>query len=323
MATAENAKLAYEAGQQVYSMTALTNSGDEQTFTSSATLWSGKSGFAPVVKPNGLLTGGEITTHASNDTVSVAAMTLNLNGVVTSVNAGTAVASRGATSDTHRITSITINSSGAITAVAGVDSTAFSETRGADGGPPLIPVDSVEIGQVRLTSVSAGVVASSEIFQVVGLHTERADFPLWDVHYDEGGVTFLDVLPSIHTGPTCKKVYASFASPIFSDVSLASDFVPPETSHSITSTQVYGATIGSTSSTLNQGSFTCYLANGITDPLVLLKNETLWFKFFPDRYASSYLLCQGKLGINRTFPAGDSIQASCTVSASEPAVEVA
>jgi hypothetical protein len=323
MATAENAKLQYEAGQTSTAMSALTNSGDETTFTSAATLWSKRSGYAPVVRPNGLLTGGAITTHASNDTVTVAALTLNLNGVVTAVNAGTATASRGATTDICRITSITVNSSGAIAAVAGVDHTAFSETRGAEGGPPLIPVDSVEIGQVRVSSTSAAVVASSEIFQVVGTHTERADFPLYDTNYGAGSVTFYAALPEIHTGPVCKKVFASYAAPIFADVSLASDFVPPETSHSVTSTQVYGATLGSSASTLNQGSFTAYLNNGVSDALVVLKNQDLWFKFFPDRYASSYLLCQGKLGLARTFPAGDSLQAACTISATSAASEVA
>lgn len=322
MATAENAKLQYEAGQTSYAMSALTNSGDETTFTSSASLWSGKSGFAPVIRPNGVLTGGAVTTHATDDTVTIAALTLNLNGVVTSVSAGSLAASRGVTTDTHRITSLTVNAAGALAAVAGVDGTAFSETRGADGGPPLIPVDSVEIGQVRFTTTAAAVVASSEIFQVVGSHLERADFPLWDVNYTSGSVTFLDALPEIHTGVVPKKVYASYAAPIFADVALASDFVPPETSHSVSSTQVYGATLGSSSSTLGQGSFTAYLNNGVADALVSLKNATLWFRFYPDRYASPYLLCQGKLGIARTFPAGDSIQAACTISATEAAAEV-
>jgi uncharacterized protein RhaS with RHS repeats len=322
MATAENAKLQYEAGQSAVAMTLLTNSGDETLFTSAASLWSGRSGYAPVVRPNGLLTGGVVTTHASNDTVTVAALTCNLQGVVTSVGAGTATISRGVTSDTHRITSITINSSGAIAAVAGIDHTAFSETRGDPGGPPLIPVDSIEFAQVRTTSVTAALVAAAEIYQVVGLHQERADFPLWDVNYDAGTVTFLDALPEIHTGPVPKRVYASYASPIFADVALASDFVPPETTHSISSTQVYGTTLGATSSTLGQGSFTAYLTNGVADALVTLKNETLWFKFYPDRYASPYILAQGKLGISRTFPAGDSIQAACTISAASAGLEV-
>lgn len=324
MPTAENAKLQYEAGQSSAAMAALTNSGDETTFTSAASLWSGRSGYAPTVRPNGVLTGFAVTTHASNNTVTVAAGTLNLNGVVTSVGAGTGVITRPA-SAVAKVCSVTINSSGSIAVVAGTDGSDgnFSETRGAAGGPPLIPVDSVELAQVRVTSDTAAVVGSAEIFQVVGLHLERADFPLYDINYGDGSITFLAALPEIHTGPTPKKTFASYASPIFADVALASDFVPPETSHSVSSTQVYGTTLGSTSSTLGQGSFTAYLQDGVADALVTLKNETLWFKFYPDRYKSPYLLTQGKLGISRTFPAGDAMQASCTISASEAATEVA
>jgi hypothetical protein len=335
MATAENAKLQYEAGQAAVAMAALTDSGDHLTLTSAATLWSGRAGYTPVVRPNGVLTGGAVTTHASNNTVTVAALTLNLNGVVTSVSAGSVAATRPATA-VSKVNSITINSSGAIANVAGTDgaTTAFSETRAAAGGPPLIPVDSVEIAQVRFTSNSAGVVASAEIFQVVGTHRERADYPLYNVNYGPtmvdgvetvagGSVSMLDTLPLIHTGPTAKKVFASYSTPSFADVALASDFVPPETSHSVSSAQVYGTTLGSTSSTLGQGGFTAYLQDGVTDPLVVLKNATLWFKFFPDRYVTSYVLQQGKLGINRAFPAGDNLAAACTISASKAAIEIA
>jgi len=324
MATAENAKLQYEAGQSSVAMSALTNSGDETTFTSAATLWSQRAGYAPVVMPNGVLTGLAVSVHASNDTVTVAAGTCNLNGVVTSVSAGTGVITRPAT-NVAKVCSITINSSGSIAVVAGTDggSTTFSETRAAAGGPPLIPTTSIEIAQVRVTASSAAVITAAQIFQVVGTHRERADYPLYDINYDEGSVTFLSALPEIHTGTVPKGVYASYASPIFSDVALASDFVPPETSHSVSSTQVYGTTLGSTSSTLGQGSFTAYLQDGVSDGLVQLKNEILWFKFYPDRYKSPYLLTQGKLGISRTFPAGDTLQAACTISASSAAVEVA
>lgn len=323
MATAENAKLQYEAGQNAVAMSLLTDSGNNTTYTSAATLWSQRSGYAPVVRPNGLLTGGAITKTATNNQVSVAALTLNLQGVVTSVNTGNLTITRPATA-VSKVNSITVNSSGTLVMVAGTDgaTTAFSETRGAAGGPPLIAVDSVEIGQVRVISNTAAPLVDSEIFQVVGLHQERADFPLYDVDYGTGSVTFLAANPLIHTGPVTKRTYASYASPIFADVALASDFVPPETSHSVTSTQVYGTTIGSTSSTLNQGTFTAYLQNGVGDPLVTLKNAVLWFKFYPDRYASDYLLTQGKLGIARTFPAGDQIQATCTISASSAAQEV-
>lgn len=324
MATAENAKLEYEAGQNAVAMSALTDSGDATIFESTATLWSGKSGYAPVVRPNGLLTGGAVTTHATANTLTVAALTCNLAGVVAAVSAATPTITRPAT-NVSKVCSVTINSSAAVAVVAGTDgaTTAFSETRGAAGGPPLIPVGSIEIAQVRVTTSASAALAASEIYSVVGLHVERADFPLFNVDYGSGNVEFLAALPTIHTGVLPKGVYASYASPIFGEVALASDFVPPETSHSVTSTQVYGTTIGSTASSLGQGSFTAYLNSGVSDALVSLKNEKLWFKFYPDRYASPYILCQGKLGIARTFPAGDQIQAACTVSAEAAAQEVA
>jgi hypothetical protein len=334
VATAENAKLQYEAGQNATAMTLLTDSGDHTTFESAATLWSSRSGYAPVIRPNGLLTGGAITPDASaaNDKVDIAALTCNLAGVVTSVGAGELSVVRAVSTDTHAITSITVDSSGALAAVAGTDGTAFSETRAAAGGPPLIPVGSIEIGQVRTTSSTAGVVLASEIFQVVGTHTERADFPLYEANYGpviEGGVetkaggsvTMYDALPLIHTGPVARRVYASYSSPIFADVSLASDYVPAETTHSVTSTPVYGAVIGSSASSLGQASFTAYLQDGVTDPLVVLKNSQLWFKFFPDRYAAPYSLTNGKLGVGRAFPADNQITAACTISAARASTD--
>lgn len=323
MATAENAKLEYEAGQNAVAMSALTDSGDATVFTSAAATWSGRSGYAPVVRPDGLLTGGAITPSATNNEVNVAALTCNLAGVSTAV-AGDAVTITRPSGDVSKVISITVNSSGMLAAVAGTDgaSAAFVETRGAAGGPPLIPVGSIEIGQVRVTTSTDAVITSAQIYAVPGLHVERADFPLYDINYTEGQVEFLAALPKIHTGTLPKGVFASYASPIFTEVD-SSDFVPPETSHSVSSTQIYGRTIGATSSTLGQGSFTAYLANGVSDGFVALKNETLWFRFYPDRYQSAYILAQGKLGISRTFPAGDQIQAACTISANEPAIEVA
>ena len=324
MATAENAKLEYEAGQNAVAMSALTNSGDATTFTSAASLWSSRGGYTPVVRPNGVLTGGAVTTHATASTVTVAALTLNLAGVVTAVVAGSIAVTRPLT-NVSKVCSVTVSSAGALAVVVGTDgaTTAFVETRAAAGGPPLIPVGSVEIAQVRMTTLAAAVIPASEIFQVVGSHRERADFPLYSINYATGNVLFLAALPLIHTGALPKGVFASFSSPIFAEVALASDFVPPETSHSVTSTQIYGTTMGSSSSTLGQGSFTAYLDSGVGDALVTLKNQILWFRFYPDRYQSPYLLTQGKLGIARTFPAGDQIQAACTISASAAAVEVA
>ena len=324
--TAESAKLEYEGGQNAVAMSALTDSGDQTTFTSTASLWSNRSGFVPVIKPNGLLTGGASIPAISttNDLIDVAALSCNLQGVVTAVGADTDVSCTRPATAVSKVNSITVNAAGAIAVVVGTDgsTTAFSETRAAAGGPPLIPTDSIEIAQVRFTSDTAAAVTAAEIFEVVGLHRERADFPQSTLDYGSGSLVFLAALDTIHTGPVPKAVFASYSSPIFAEVALADAYVAPEDSHSVSSTQIYNTTLGSSSSTLSQGSFTAYLQDGVTDTIVGLKNETLWFRFYPNRYNSSYVLAQGKLGISRTFPADDNIAASCTISATSAATDV-
>jgi len=184
-------------------------------------------------------------------------------------------------------------------------------------------VGSIEIAQVRLTSNVAAAITAAELFAVTGTHKERYDFPLWSVVNEDATVEFDSALPAIHTGDVAKGVSASYADPIFAEVSEASDFVPSETSFSVSSTQIYNKTKGSKSSSLGQGAFTAYLADGVTDPLIGLKGEKIWFRFYPDRYKTPYILDQGTLGITRSFPAADSITAACTISAETAAIEKA
>lgn len=326
MPTAENAELQYESGQTTYPMEALTDSGDMKTFDSSAVYFSGASGKEPNIKPDGIATGGVIgeADSGSNDVVDVAAITCYLAGVLTSVSAGVDIAIARASTDVASISSVTINSSGAIAVVKGTDSSdaTFSETRAAAGGPPLIPVGSIEVGQVRTTTNVAAVICCNDILQVVGTHQERYDYPVWTIDSKEAQVIMADTLPSIHTGPLPKAINASYSDPIFSKISLASDFVPSENSHTVNSQQIYGTTIGSTSKSLNQGSFTAYLNDGITDPLVKAKDDNLFFKFKQDKLKAPYILDQGILGMARAFPAGDSLSSACTISPSSAATSV-
>jgi len=418
MPTAENAILYYEAGQDLVSMVALTDSGDYTTFESADDFWSNRDGYTPDVCPNGLISGGVITPAATetNDYVDVAALTCYLAGVETTVAAdadvdcdrpdatyfilslaalgytncvasdiGKAVVD-GITSDSgtllaynnttrqwlieedagdddfdnaagtltitagtgagtmnavgarpsHKINSVTITSAGAVAVVEGFEGLSLSTTRGAIGGPPYIPTTSIEIGQVKYTSATAGAVDADEIFQVPGTHQERWDYPAWNENRVSvesqvlglAGITFLSALPLDHSddaGVTTatKGVYAEYYDVLWAEVPNAENFVPPENSHSVSSKQVYGNTLGASSSSLGQGSFTFYPVDGVTDNLIKLKDETLWFKFMPSRYKDAYVICQGKLGISRTFPAGDNIAVACTISAEEIAQDVA
>jgi len=328
--TAEKAKLMYEAGQDFTDFTALTNDGDNKTYTSDADLFSARSGYEPEIRPNGLITGGTVTPGSSNDTADVAALTCYLAGDQTSVSEASGESVTRPTDDVAKIDSITVTAAGAIAVVEGTEATSgttFSSERGAAGGPPWIPSDSIEIAQVRMTSMASAPIAEDEIKQIVGTHCERFDYPVWEVSNRDAQVEFVAALSEIHSddsGSTTstKGVYAKYYEPQFTEQPYASDFTPPENSHSVNSTQVYGATIASTSASLGQGSFTALLKDGVTDNLIGLKDETLWFKFYPDRNKSPYLLCQGKLGISRSYPAGDNISASCTISATETGKEV-
>jgi hypothetical protein len=323
MPSAQDATLEYEVGQTPTPMSELTDSGDHQTYTSAADLFSGVAGFAPVIRPNGVITGGAVTPaiSAGNDAIDTAALTVYLAGVKTLIASTVGKAlTRGASTNTHIINSLTITSAGVITVIAGTAHTAFSEVRGAIGAPPFIPVGSVELAQVRLTSITAAPITAAEIYAIPNVHTERYDYPIFDENNATGTVTFNISLPLIHTGSVAKKVYASYAEPVFSVIPLATEFVAPEETFSSSSTQIYGGTVGSSSKSLGAGSFTAYLKSGIADPLLELKGKNLWFKFTPDKYQGDYLLCQGILGISRTFPAADNITAKCTISPFKPAI---
>lgn len=314
--SAENAILYYEAGQNYVPMAALTNV-DNTKYTSPDEQWSGYEGKEPVVLPDGMATGGVIipAVSGSNDVVDVSAGTVYVGGQLVTVSAAVDLSlTRATPTDTHMICSVVVTS-GSYAVVVGTDGTAFSETRGAAGGPPLIPVDSVEVGQVRMSANSAAAIVATEIKQVEGTHQERYDFPVLDENWADGEVDFTMAQPEIHTGGVARKVYASYYTPIFAEVPNASDFVPAEQNHSVTSTPIYGGTLGARSSSLGQGSFTARLLNGVTDNFVDEANKNLWFKFLPDRYRDEYILTQGVLGIARQFPAGNNIVANCTISA--------
>ena len=336
MATSKNAKLQFESGQTVQEYAAMADSGDHKVHTvSGRTVFSGKSGFAPIVRPNGVVSGRKmISTHATNDTVTQAAFTAYSGGTLYSVSTTNPTITRAAT-DVAQIHSITMDNSGAIAVVEGEDSadSTLSEVRGAPGGPPSIPADSVEIAQIRLTGNTPAAISADEIFQVVGTHAERFDFPTWNVNPVGDGdkadasaqknayIEFDSALPLIHgAAPTdpadlYKKVYLKSYAPIFVEAQRALDFTPSENTHSVSSTQYYNGTIGSVAASLGQGGFIALLTDNITDALLQEQDEICTFKHFPDRNKTAYTITQGTLGVKRTFPVADQNQATCTISA--------
>jgi hypothetical protein len=329
MATSKNAKIDFESGQTLYDYAAMADSGDHIVHTiSGGTIYSGKSGFAPIIRPNGIVTGrGVLSTHATNDTVTIAAFTAYSIGILKSVSATTDTITR-PTGDKAKINSITMTSAGAVAVVAGDDSAdqTFSVVRGDPGGPPEIPADSVEVGQVRVITETAAAISADEIFQVVGQHTERYDFPTWSVNpIGEGDkaavsakknayIKLGSALPPIHASATYKQVYVRYYAPIFTEISRTLDFTPAENSHSVASTQFYDGTIGAVSTSLGQGSFVALMDDNVTDALLAEQDQVTTVRHYPDRNKTPFILTQGTIGVARTFPVADQNQAAVTIS---------
>lgn len=313
----ENGKMLYEGGQTPFSMSALVNSGDHTKFTSQANLFSEYSGSSPDIRPDGVLTNSEIvpSVSGSDNVVDLSAFIASVSGVtLTASNTVDETITRAAT-DVASISSVTLTSANAIAVIQGVDSadTTFSDVRGDAGAPPLIPVGSIELGQIRLTTNTAGPITADEIFQVPGTHTEKSLFPVVTVDNATGSVSFSSALPLIHVGALPKGVFGKYSAPIFVEQPFSNDFVPSEVTHSGSSNQFYGIVKGSSTSALSQASFTAEFNDGITDDLLDRVNEVLWFKYVQDEFKLPYVLTQGKLGISRSFGAADEPKGAMTV----------
>lgn len=340
MAKNKNAKIQMESGRTLVSFEKMTDSGDAQTFNPSEAVMSGLDGYAPEIRPNGIVTGRNLASPAvsgTNNLVDLVAFTAYSKGVLFSVAATIDEAITRAATDVASISSITMTDAGVIAVIQGVDSAdaSFSEVRGAAGGPPLIPADSVELCQVRTTSNVAAPITESEIFQNVGQHAERYDFPVWETNNtglgtnaDVGAqvnafVTMNSAIPLAHTGGIAKGVYIQYYVPTFADLPKTLEFVPAEKSHSISTEEYYGGSISSSSESLAQASFTALLNDGINDAEVSAKNTIATFKFYQDRNKPAYILTQGIVGVVRSFAVADQVQAAMTVTSEVESAEFA
>jgi hypothetical protein len=334
MTTAENSALYYEAGQTFTPMTEMTDSGDHKIFNSDAECWSDEAGFSPLVKSDGVLTGLVVSAAAGNNLVDVSAGTLNLDGYVMDMASVTnKICARGTDINVCIINSITITSAGAFAVVSGSAGEQFSEVRGADGGPPFIPIGSVEIAQVRLSSITDAPVLASEILAVPNKHRELANYPAiltTDFIREQNGiigsagVTFSTPLMCNHSGNTPKNVYAQYCEPEFAEIGRAADFQPAANSLTTSSQPYYGGAIGEVSTALKSGKFKAYLDNGISDPILAKEGKKIWLKYLVDRYQpGNYILTQGFLGITAQYPAKGSIYADFTINATDAGKRIA
>jgi len=315
--------LRYQAGETIAGMAELTDSGDQQSFNSVAERWCMNGDYKPVIVANGILTGGRVfePVSGSDDVVDYKALTLNLNGVEgVAVSAGTdePITRGGGASTQYIINALTITAAGAVAVVVGTGAaSSFSETIGAAGGPPYIPVDSVMFAQVRLSSSVSAAITSDEIFMTPGPHKEMGNNPSVSIvpyRVEEGALTYAGVdfaqnLPKIHTGNLPKKTYAQFYTPSMIELQDAYDFKGSLESSSLNSKETYTGTKGSRSTTLNAGSFK-FLPNNLGDNIYFRMGQNLYFEYYDDRNSDQYILTQGYADEDTTYPAKDITETS-------------
>ena len=337
MATSQKGKVQIELGRTLTDFAVMTDSGDHKIFTA-GTVWSGKSGYEPDVRPNGIVTGRKLlSTHSTNDTVTIAGFTAYTKGALKTVAATSLALTRPSTSD-YKICSVIMDEDGVIGEVEGTESTSFSDTRGAAGGPPLLPVDAVEIGQVRFSSQTAAAIDDDEIYQDIGTHAEFADYPVAEEYNLGNGsyasesaavnahIKFNEALPLSHTGAVPKRIYIKYYTPSYTTLARTSDFKPGKMGVSKSSETYYEGAGGSgaigsmKADSVGDASFTVYAGDGVTDPILAEENEIVTVKWFPDANKTPFILTQGMLGIDQEFPSGSQNKLSCTVYCEKPSV---
>lgn len=333
MAALTNASLEYESGQTQYPFAAMTNSGDHKTFSLATKPWSQAAGYEYAIKPFGVINGGNITpaAGAGHNNVDVSLLLASAPGIaganattgeITVAAATNIAATRSAVGGTpYQTTSITMNNAGAIVAVSGTVGATQSETRGAAGGPPLIPVDSIELGQVRFSSITAAPVQASEIFATPGVHREMSDQPVFSEDPIRGTVTFAAALPLTHTGNVPKRVMARVATPIFAPIPYITSWKSADTSGSSNSEQTFDGPVGSVSLSLTQASAAMIAKDGITDAILKKRGQTLMFRYKSDKNRLPYQITQGVMTVARDFTPGANPKMTLSITATTESVD--
>lgn len=323
--------LEFEAGAVQYPWEELQDAGDGMTFESANAPWSMQGDVPTQVKPYGIETGARARPGEAADTVHVPAMTLAMPGSPAANDDGLVMTSaqdvtitRGTAPDSYIVNAITVDNAGDVVVIQGSAHTAFDDAHGENGGPPFIPEDSVMVAQVRTASADSAVLAGSEVMTVEGLHREMSTQPMYQrPNYADGSVSFGSELPKIHAGGVAKKIFAIYATPIFQDLPDTTDYVPAETSHSVSSTETHQGARGSRSSSLSAATFSVIMDDNIRDPLLRQKDKEIWFRWRPNPARDlPYQLTLGTLGVSRANPASGDRTASCTIAAQSASVDV-
>lgn len=275
-----NLRLMVEDSAAAAPLEQMTDSGDNRTFGSTGARFSlcekDASGVdrRPFVMPDGIQNGCLAAPAASggNDLIDVAGGSAWIGGAVFSVLPQADISLTRPAVSMKRISSIVINGAGTVSVIAGTESAAYSNQRGAAGGAPYIPLGQLELATVRLDSATAAPVTESEVF----FAPEFTHTPSYRLLPYSASLKFSAPLPLIHTGNLAKNVWLTRFEPAFTQLDAAS-LRPPALSF-----EIDPATGNAARGKYKSGTIVIALSGDQTDLARRIDGTVRLFEFMPD-----------------------------------------
>jgi hypothetical protein len=255
----------------------MADSGDHKTFTSAGSRFSlcakDENGIdrRPVVRPDGLRNGCLVSPSigGTDNAVDVCAGSIWNGGTEKGVSTVSDLALTRPSAGNVKVVSIAVDSGGTVTTVDGVEGAAWSDSRGSAGGPPYIPVGTVELATVKLDE-STGPVTGEEIT----FSPELSTFPICETDPYLAKAVFSRANPEIHTGGAARNIYITYCVPQFSTLDPVS-FTPPSAAPD-------GASVRLSAGKVSQGRVVLAINGTQLDIRWRIAGSARLFEFMPD-----------------------------------------
>lgn len=168
-------------------------------------LWNMKLAQYPIIRVTGVVSGCQVTPHASADKVVSSAGVCNVNGTLVTVSADTDIAITRPADGKYAISAVHVNAAGTVSATKGTDGTSYDLTAfGGAGQRPLVAVTECVIRYVYTFDNEAAVIGPEDFSAGDNANiSPRIDFL-------RGGIILDTALDANRTGDIPRSIYAQF-----------------------------------------------------------------------------------------------------------------
>ena len=320
--TGTNLRLMVEDSAAASAAEQAVDSGDGKKFSSTGSRFSllekdeNNIDRRPVVNPDGLQSGCMAVPAVSgaDNALDVYGGTVLIANSQLTVSPQTGITVSRPAASMKKISSVIINASAVASVIDGTDGSAYSDTRGAAGGPPYVPVGQVELATVRLDSEAAAPLTTDEIF----FAPEYTHTPAYKLLPYSASLEFASPIPLIHTGGVAKAVWVTWYEPSLTQLDVV-------TVRPVSSAFEIDRATGSVDRTKQKsGSFVCSLSGIQTDLARRIDGSVRLFEFMPDSTQNRKEFFYAAVEIVADYsPQGLMTGAATLLPVEEPSIETA